>query len=253
MTKTRHNEPLVPNRYEKIFDVRGAKYHSAMQLFPATRDLEFLRAFDQFDTTTVRTVLDIPSGGSYLQKFFPAAKLSAIDFAEGFHNPGSAVKILDIDSFEVPEASYDLAVTLAALHHIENRQEFARKVFFSVKSRGYYCIADVVEHSRIAAFLDGFVGRYNGTGHEGMFLAAHPEDNLFWLPDGKIVEHEIKRCPWKFNNTSDLTLFVRKLFSLFDISDREILQAVDAEVGISRWAEGVQIDWELLYIVLQKS
>ena len=252
MASTHHNEPLIPNSYEKIFDVRGAKYQDAMALFPATRNLEFLRAFGQLDTATVRSVLDIPSGGSYLQGFFPEAELSAVEFTGEFQSSANTVKILDIDSFELPDTTYDLAVTIAALHHIENRKAFVTKVFAAIRSGGYYCIADVIEQSRIAAFLDGFVGRHNGTGHEGMFLAADLEDNLHWLPHGKIIEHEIKPCPWRFNQAGDLTLFVRKLFSLSGVTDEEILHTVDREIGITRFADGLQIDWELLYIVLQK-
>ena len=252
MTNTQSNEKILPNSYEKIFDVRGARYHDAMQLFPRARDLEFQRAFDQIDSASVVSVLDIPSGGSYLRKFFPAAELCAVDFTEGFQSSGNTVEIRDINSFELADDAYDLAVTIASLHHIENRKAFVNKVFTTIRSGGYYCIADVESQSRIAAFLDGFVGRYNGTGHEGMFLVSSLEDNRHWLPNGTIVEHEVKSCPWRFSNERELTLFVRKLFALSNVTDQEILHTVESEVGISGYADGVQIEWELLYIVLQQ-
>gem|GEM_PF-767688 len=253
MAQIQPGELLKPVSYDRIFDERGAKYHDAMSLFPKARDNEFLRAFDQVERSAVTSVLDIPSGGSYLQGFFENATLSAIDFTAAFANKTNSVEVVDIDRFELTANCYDLAISMAAIHHIENKKPFSHKVFNAVKPNGYYCIADVPAESAIARFLDDYVGQYNGTGHEGMFISERLGDNLDWLPEGKVVEHQVKSCPWIFAKQADLILFAKTLFCISGVSDEDLLDKLEQYVGITGLAgEACQVDWELLYILLQK-
>ena len=241
------------NKYSETFDFRGHPYDQAMRQFPCGRDAEFLRLFDLVDFADVQSVLDVPSGGGYLAKFLPQnCLLTSIDPSKPFQ-VSEKVGVVDLENLLLGSAQYDLIVSLAALHHIENKKGFLQAVSSALKPEGYFCVGDVVAGSGISRFLDEFAGRFNGAGHCGKYLELdEPFPGLDLAGDLQVVEHTQKSCPWVFESEMEMARFCRLLFGLRAVSDQEILAALQHYVGYKSVGSKIELDWKLLYIVLKR-
>lgn len=231
--------------YGEIFAQRGDAYHHAMLRHPDARAAEFAGLFVQAPVQSGERVLDIPAGGGYLRDYLADdVELVTLELTPGF---GAGVRVFD------PEAkwtfgSFDHIVCLAAMHHIKDPAGWLAKLLAHVRPQGTLHVADVAAGSGIARFLDGFVGRYNLTGHAGSYLAPEraPFEQL-----GKLARMEVRACPWRFADEDSLLEFCNGLFGLVDCPRAALLEALSEHVGVRRADDGCWLDWELLYIDLQ--
>jgi SAM-dependent methyltransferase len=231
--------------YPEIFAQRGNRYHGAMLRFPHARDAEFERLFDACPVAAGARVLDLPAGGGYLARFLPAdATLVSLELAEGF---GGGVQVHDAQR-TWPHAPFDHAVCLAALHHIPDQPSFISGLLSTLHPGGVLHVADVAGGSPLTRFLDGFVGRYNITGHEGMYL---PQDEAFFAAIGKVRRFGEFACPWHFDSETAMLDFCGSLFGLVDCPPAELRAALADLVGFQSVAGGVRLDWRLLYVDLE--
>ncbi len=241
--------------YRDTFNHRGASYHQAMQQYPAARDREFQLLFADLDLSPIQRVVDIPAGGGYLQRYLrPEMELYEYDLSATFLQSSSSVLPIDPDVMALPEGYFDLGICLAALHHIQNKALFLQRILHSLKPGGYLCIGDVKNNSKEAVFLDQFAGEYNGTGHQGEYLEDETA-SLRLLVGGQvqILRCQYQSCPWGFADESELLSFTRHLFGLCAaLSNAELLDVLQQQIGISSHVQGLQLQWGLLYITLQK-
>ena len=249
----------MSNRYAETFEQRGHPYDQAMQWFPSCRDLEFIRLFDQIDVKGCHTVLDLPSGGGYLERFLPEySSLDSVDPSSPFRK-SELIYPIDLENLSLPENHYDLVVSLAALHHIDNKSGFLTSVSNALRPGGMCCFADVAANSGISHFLDEFAGTHNTTGHKGSYLEIDiPYPGYSSDHQLKLVEHALKPCPWIFNNVHGMVDFCRLLFGLKGVSDHKLQDALSEYVGFTEatstnGAREVHLLWELLYITFQKT
>ena len=243
----------MSNQYQRIFEIRGSDYDRAMQLFPRARDAEFRALLDKVDRNAIGTVADIPSAGGYLQFHLPSgAQIDSLEPCDEFktHQHGSGI---DLENLHIRANHYDLIISLAAVHHVSNKELFIQRCYESLKPKGYLCLGDVAANHAIGRFLDEFAGLHNGTGHNGDYLDI---DNSLLMAEQQgfnILEAKIKPCPWRFANHADMLQFCGYLFSIHKLPDKLLLEALGHYVGISADHRGVQLNWELLYISLQKN
>lgn len=229
--------------YAQIFETRGHLYHRAMQRWPAARRHEFQRLFDRYPVRAGQTVLDVPAGGGYLAGQLPTGTfVTARELASGF---GGSIPVLAEGDWSL--ARHDHVVCLAALHHIPDQPRFIERLFEHLAPGGVLHIADVALGSPHSRFLDGFVGRYNLTGHQGTYLDADA------LPLTAPVARHVTRvedvaCPWVFASRTDLLDFCTDLFGLVDCP-ADLLEAELAErIGIREAGGEVELAWRLTYI-----
>ena len=244
------------NKYADTFEQRGHPYDQAMQRFPDSRNQEFERLFDDIRLEAVQDVLDLPSGGGYLARHLPDhCQLSSADPSQPFRT-SDAIHSIDLECLDLPEKAYDLVVSLAALHHIDNKQGFLRSLIRALRPGGYCCFADVARGSGISQFLDQFAGAYNGTGHKGDYLDVdQPYPGLHQQEGAKLINHSVKPCPWLFDSESAMATFARLLFGLSHVTDEQVVSALKRYVGfdIDPKTGQIQLNWELLYITVQKT
>lgn len=233
---------MVNLTYKEVFTERGATYHRAMRRYPQARRAEFERLFSRQPVETNQSVLDIPAGGGYLQYHLPQAHLTSLELTEGF---GAGVPVVSAAS-DWPVGRFDHVTCLAALHHIPDRGAFVEHLLRH--SVGFVHIADVSVTSPIARFLDDFVGRYNGTGHEGIYLPDRPES--FGFGDRLLHYGEID-CPWRFPDEMSLLDFCADLFGMIDCPQDRLRNALADYVGISNDDDGAILNWRLTYIDLR--
>lgn len=226
--------------YAEIFGQRGGAYHGAMQRFPQARRREFSALFDRAPAPGA-LVLDIPAGGGYLQTQLPQATTLPLELAAGFSDRVPVVA--STGDWPVPPA--DHAVCLAALHHVPDQPAFLRNVCRHLKRGAVLHIADVVADSDVSRFLDGFVDKWNGQGHEGRYLdPAHP----VWEGLGQVVRCERVSCPWEFSSTDAMLAFTTQLFDLRECPPEVLAQTLRQDLGISRIGSAVLLHWSLLYV-----
>lgn len=228
--------------YAGIFDERGHRYHRAMLSQPLARHAEFDRLFDIAALAPGHELLDVPAGGGYLaQHLGERHRVTPLEFTPGF---SADVAVVDLAA-DWPVAQFDHVVCLAALHHIPDPRWFLGKLRRHTRSGGTLHVADVAAGSPICGFLDGFVGRYNGTGHAGSYLSPDCE----WLPSlGRVLRAQEVPCPWRFADRAALVAFCMELFGLDQCPADALEHALATTVGIEQTAHGVQLNWRLLYV-----
>jgi len=228
--------------YAGIFDQRGHRYHRAMLSQPLARSAEFDRLFDIATLQPGHAVLDVPAGGGYLaQRLGARNPVTPLEFTPGF---SAQVPVVD-QGADWPVAQFDHVVCLAALHHIADQRGFLGKLRSHTRRGGTLHLADVAAGSPICGFLDGFVGRYNGTGHAGTYLSPSCE----WLPSlGHVLRAQEVPCPWRFADRAALVAFCMELFGLNLCPPSALEDALATMVGIEETAHGFQLNWRLLYV-----
>jgi SAM-dependent methyltransferase len=240
--------------YKSVFNQRGNTYDEAMRRFPRARWTELENVFAHVDRSQIKSVLDIPSGGGYLSAHLPTdVTIDACDPSEPFAQAKN--QPVDLESPSFPANSYDLAVCLAAVHHIHNKSRFLEGISHGVRPGGYIVIGDVQDSSRMAKFLDGFVGRHNGTGHDGEYLNGIPEKDFDWRPDtSELVACELLPCDWTLPTSSDLVTFCKLLFNVQGATDAQMCQAMEEEIGVEKQSDGTAtLKWELLYYTFRRT
>lgn len=232
------------SEYKSIFDLRGALYHEAMQGVPAARDLEFRLLFKSSKPDPHELVLDVPSLGAYLLASCPElGEVVSLDFAAPIH-----AGVRQVDPFAPwPVRTADRLVCLAASHHIKHLHEFLLNACRHLHPGSMIHLADVSLGSRIATFLDDFVGSYTPTGHAGVWR----DFQAFQFPQPlRVSRIETCACPWSFASTAEMIWFCRKLFCLQHVSDADIHAALTSMVGVEYRANSVELNWELSYVDL---
>lgn len=229
--------------YADIFAARGHLYHRAMIASPDARDAEFQRLFDCCPVLPGATLLDLPSGGGYLASKLPeGVAVTTRELTPGF---GPAVQVVDADDWKL--GKFDHIVCLAALHHIEDQPAFLARLCSHLASSGTLHFADVAAGSPHAEFLDGFVGRYNETGHDGRYLDRQA---LPLQPDPAFTVTRVDdvSCPWRFTSDDHMLAFCNDLFGLVDCPRSELSEVLHDTIGVRHVADSVLLDWRLVYV-----
>ncbi len=243
--------------YEDIFEQRGRSYHDAMTRYPSARDEEFRHVLDMADVQPGDVVCDIPSGGGYLAQFVGRSvsvfhvETSRV-FTDLCRDNGIPDALLGrFDAIPLNTASMDKAISLAALHHVEEKDRFFREAHRVLRENGTLVIADVRAGSAVSEFLDGFVGTHNSMGHRGYYIhpgtAAHIERCHF-----AVVESIAIPFRWHFESPEAMGLFCRLLFGIDRANTEQVIDGLRRHVGYSIDPEGCHLNWELLFIKASK-
>jgi cyclopropane fatty-acyl-phospholipid synthase-like methyltransferase len=108
-----------------------------MKMNPDARNKEFAAVLEQAKLTDGMVICDMPSGGGYLQDKLPAnlnIHLISIESSRQFSRNltdgnRSEFHLCPLDATPLDEASVDRVVSIAGLHHLENRLD----VFLEMK------------------------------------------------------------------------------------------------------------------------
>lgn len=239
--------------YEEIFAKRGTAYHQAMEQYPEARSREFELAVSFLAAEPKSTILDIPAGGGYLQKFLTAdINYLAYDFSGEFDDHHSGVKKCKESEIDLPDEAVNEAVSLAAMHHVVERSLFFAEMYRVLKKGGRLVIADVLEGSAVDPFLNVFLNDWNSMGHKGVFLRFERDKELL-AECGFSVTAEFREFPWIFNDSNQAKNYFRKLFFLdLDPSDEQLQEALD-RLGVEEKQDSYLVRWSLGFLVATKN
>lgn len=230
--------------YEQIFNHRGSLYDRAMQACPKARAGEFENLFAMHPLGPNETVLDIPAGGGYLQAFVPeSVVVTGLEISEGFQ--GEPLVVSAFGDWNV--GKFSRGVCLAASHHIEDKPRFLKKLAEHIQPKGLIHLADVVSGSKESVFLDGFIGQFNETGHQGMYL----QDNSYQLAEQanlQLLRDEIKDVTWRFHSLDEALGFATLLFGVTGCPQDRLMHMMTSLLGMHPHGEMWIVPWNLRYL-----
>lgn len=244
--------------YYELFSERGSSYDRAMYSYPDARRQEFLQALSHSKIVDRMRIADIPAGGQYLRKFISAD----IDYFP--HEPcdtfqingalGANHQMYSKELLPLPwdNSFLDLTVSIAGIHHIEDKVKVFNEIYRVTKLQGQLIISDVAKGSKEAYFLDHYVGKFNSTGHEGIYLddmTAHQLASSGWSVE---IAHS-QDFFWVFRNREEMGDFCQQLFDIRNASKSDIVAAIEEMLGVEELVDGgVGMNWSLLTISARK-
>jgi SAM-dependent methyltransferase len=247
----------VFDTYADIFEKRGAAYHEAMRRFPTARDKEFGTMVDLLQPGSQDLIVDMPSGGGYLRSYFPrpSTQLIAVETTQSFfeqclEDERTERRLCALDDTKLPTSSVDAVVSMAGMHHVDNRPAVFAEVHRILRPGGRFCVADVEEGSVWDDFLDTFVNDHSSMGHTGAFIndpfRSDLQDSCF-----RIVSDELVEYTWDFETTQEMITYCTLMFGL----DKATPDQVEAGINTYQGYEvnnRCQMNWGLRFIRAQK-
>lgn len=243
--------------YRDQFDRRGGRYDDAMQRWPEVRREEFAFVLALARPQAGEVLVDVPSGGGYLAGHLPAGvSLVAVETSRAFHRQcverGVDARFGELHATGLPDGAADVVVSVAGVHHEADHGRLFRECHRILRPGGRLVVADVAEGSAQATFLDGFVGRHNGTGHDGVFLDRAVADRARSAGFGsvRVVEGTYH---WRASDEGELAAFCLGLFGLEGVGVAEVAAELRSGPGIDVLADGsVGLRWALRAVVAQR-
>lgn len=239
------------NDYRTIFQKRANDYHFAMQHYPKARIQEFKTLLSSTDFDSIHEVLDIPSGGGYLEKFLPNhVNVTFTDFSEGFVS--DTIQLVSPEKLPFPSAAFDLIFSLSGMHHLNNVPQFVEECLRVLKNEGKFIFADVKKDSAVAIFLNEFVNEYNSLGHKGNFFYEGFFENYPNIQKN-IVECKYNEYPFVFNTIEEMLVFFKLFFGLDKANDLVIFEGIRDILGLKYTKTGIEVNWGLIrYEMIKK-
>lgn len=233
--------------YSEIFAQRAHQYHAAMQRYPQARDGEFLALLEDLPAGA-RDLLDVPSGGGYLNAYLDATRaLTACDFSTGF--AGSSIPLGQPEALPFADAAFDAVLSLTGLHHVslERQAAFFAECHRLLRPGGHLLIGEVLAGSPVAAFLNDFVHRHNSQGHVGVFFDAEFPPRLA-AAGFEVTAMTVRHYPWCFEDEAAMVFYCRNMFGIDRGSDAEILAGLRDYLDYRIQGDGrIELPWQLVF------
>ncbi|MBA3966594.1 MAG: methyltransferase domain-containing protein [Nitrospirales bacterium] len=243
--------------YRDIFQKRGHLYHQAMTLHPQARAEEFHHTVRMADIKNNEIVCDIPSGGGYLRHFVnQTGTLYHMETSQVFAdlckaNSASHAFLGTLGSIPLITGSIDTLISLAALHHVDEKKQFFFEAHRILNPGGTLVIADVRAHSAVSEFLDGFVNEHNTMGHKGNYIHAETQEEIercgFTVKESSLIPFH-----WQFDSPQAMGQFCRMLFGIDKADSAQVVEGIQKHVGYYVDSNACRMNWELFFIKARK-
>jgi hypothetical protein len=244
--------------YNKSFINRASSYMYAMNNYPNALENEFTNAINILDPQPNEVIMNIPSGGVFLEKY-----LNNNIIYKSYETSLEFAQLTDISYClytQIPENnnSIDKIIVLANLHHSNNeeRKQIYKEIHRIIKPNGKFIIGDVIKTSKQDDWLNIFVDSYNTNGHKGIFWndpKINPVDKKLLEECGFSVETIITNYTWNFDSKDNMLDFCKNLFGLDKINDNNILfDGLNKYLIIKNIDNKYFIDWQLIYFISTK-
>lgn len=244
------NDSCNPKNYREIFNQRGTSYTNAMKLCPDARNEEFKTLINLLDLTDGDKLIDIPSGGGYLQSHLSQdIELYSVDEANQFLSTDILKNRLCTDTCHTPFNNnfFDKAYSLAGSHHMPDKNEFYNEVNRILKPGGIFAYADVAKDSSVDTFLNVFVNNHNSMGHMGDFLNLKTTRRDLESSNFTVVESYLCNYQWAFTTQLQASIFFKNLFGLDLATHKDVISGINKYLGSKTTENGYYVDWQLLH------
>ncbi len=248
--------------YQNIFNQRADAYHQAMLNWPDAREQEFRAILQGLDIRAGTRVLDIPAGGGYLAGYLPdnvrlhhleTSELFARLFDQHCHS-GSChpLSLCSLDDLPLPDNSIDIALSLAGLHHTQDKRPLFAELYRCLCPGGTLVLADAHADSATARFLDGWVNTHNSMGHHGWYFDQQTTEQLrnSGFDD---IKNENRDYHWCFDSVLQAGEYCKLMFGIDRAEAADVSEALSHELGFDRLTDGrIGLRWQLNFITAHK-
>jgi len=246
--------------YNKSFINRAKTYMYAMNTYPDCLQEEFLTALSILDPQANETIINIPAGGVFIEKYINLDKIKYKSYETNL-DFSNLSDISYCEYINIPEQneSIDKIIVLANLHHSNNEEriEIYNEMNRILKKNGKLIIGDVLKNSNQDRWLNIFVNEYNSNGHNGIFWndpQINDSDKKLLEKCGFNITSKIVNYKWTFDSKDIMIDFCKNLFGLDKIKDNN-----DLYNGLQKFLNPVKIyndryefDWKLIYFIATK-
>lgn len=240
---------FIEEGYKAIFDERGTSYHKAMAKYPNVRRNEFQQSLKIADVQPNHTVADFPSGGGYLSRYLDDSNScicieSSQVFADFCKAKALEVSMLSDETTSLADNSVDRVVSIAGLHHEENKIPLLSEMCRILKPGGIACVADVAANSSVANFLDTIVNEFTSIGHQGSYFSLGNYSD-FEQAGFNEIQSRLLNYDWVFESEQHMIDYCRLIFAL-EANDCEILKGIEEFLGYSEINGKILMPWQLM-------
>ena len=241
--------------YTEIFNARGHLYNEAGSSCPDARENERAALLDLIGDCDGKRVVDVPAGGGYVadgirKRCGDSARVVCVEPAVRFAasiDPGFEIRHDPLAELSLDSESVDAVASLAGLHHMDEFGAIFTEWKRVLRPRGVLAVADVMNGTGPAAFLNEFVDAHTPGGHDGRFFE---QGDLIRLLAGCGFEDASERLievPWCFPDVGTMVRFSRTLFATSGADDEQVLAGIERYLGWKTTARGVEMNWCLVY------
>lgn len=237
--------------YEKVFAERGWRYLRALNRFPEARAEEFKTAAIAARVEPGHRVVDVPAAGGMMARYLPeGCSVVRLECAPGFSS-GDQLRSharADYSCWPLADASADRVISVAGVHHVEDKRPFYSEGVRCLAPGGVLLLAEVAEGSVIDRFLDGFIDRYNPQGHKGFYLNDQTLVDL--QQSGLEIESVVEQAyHWNFAAASDLHAYCSDQFGLKSLAEDQFVAELTEYLPLEiDQQQRVKLPWVLRHI-----
>lgn len=236
--------------YIKSFTNRAHSYLYAIEHYKNVLDEEIITAVDNLHLEKNDVLLNVFGGGIPVDKYINKelnVKYLSFDMHKDFIS--NSIQEFTFDNIPLESHSVNKIICLATLHHLDvNERNIIYNEFYRILiPGGILLIADVIENSNQARWLNEFVNKYNSNGHNGLFFTN--EDSTLIKTSGFNVDITVQNYYWNFENEKTLIEFCKLLFGLNLCNDDIML--LNSIKNYLDYIDG-KIPWKLIYFSCTK-
>lgn len=222
--------------YKEIFEQRGELYNQAHQLVPSAREMELEAMLRWLVPQAGERILVVAAGGGFdavgiENHLYPgSADILCLEPSTIFSDLiPSHFEVLHapLHQIQIGDESVDVVLNLAALHHIELRDEAFDEWVRVLKPGGRIVVGDVPQGSRTGDFLNDVVHRLTPGGHEGVFLEEGYLTNAFTNRGLTGCVEGTESYTWNFKDEAEMIAFSAKIFGMINGSYGDIKAGIE--------------------------
>ncbi|PKN57369.1 MAG: hypothetical protein CVU56_11240 [Deltaproteobacteria bacterium HGW-Deltaproteobacteria-14] len=227
-----------------------------LRRYPDARVEERDALLELVDLTPGMRVLDLQAAGGYLseavwRRLDGAVSCVCVEPSDAHRARLDARFVAISDPIErfpsVPDASIDVVLGLAGLHHSTSHAQTVAEAHRVLRPGGALALCDVLAGSAQARWLNDFVDRHCPSGHDGRFPEPGATSALMRAAGFDLVEETVRDVPWRSASRADILGFMVGIFGLatpVDVVDA----AVDDYLELRAAPDGsVAVTWPLMY------
>jgi len=142
--------------------------------------------------------------------------------------------------------------SFGAFHHLKQKVKAFENYSSILKKGGRLVIADVFQGSSLARHFDDKVAKYCITGHEVSFLSRDFADSLCFLVDFEKPKFYDINLHWKFNERTDIGLFLYKLHAMTKTTAENCLKGAEEILGVEKKGQFYCLNWPMTILITYK-